>query len=199
MKAVAKNLAGMVMRILSSPFYLLYRVESYLLGKRKALLMVSQSVSLFPGLSGEWFRRSFMQWVTGLRLKDCCISFGTTFSDPRIKIGDGVYLGRGCDVGYADIGRNCIVGSGVHILSGLEQHGFENLDIPTKDQAGEFKRIIIGEDTWIGNASVIAADIGKKCVIGAGSVVVSSIPDFSIAVGNPAKEVNSRKTPIDSD
>ena len=29
--------------------------------------------------------------------------------------------------------------------------------------------------------------IGKKCVIGAGSIVTKSIPDFSIAVGNPAK------------
>ena len=29
--------------------------------------------------------------------------------------------------------------------------------------------------------------IGKKCVVGAGSIVTKSIPDYSIAVGNPAR------------
>lgn len=28
--------------------------------------------------------------------------------------------------------------------------------------------------------------IGRNCVIGAGSIVTKSIPDFSLAVGNPA-------------
>ena len=36
------------------------------------------------------------------------------------------------------------------------------------------------------------ADIGDKCLIGAGSVVTRSIPDYSIAVGNPAKIIKSR-------
>ena len=31
--------------------------------------------------------------------------------------------------------------------------------------------------------------MGKKCVIGAGSIVTKDIPDFSIAVGNPAKVI----------
>lgn len=31
--------------------------------------------------------------------------------------------------------------------------------------------------------------IGKKAVIGAGSVVTKSVPDYCIAVGNPAKVI----------
>lgn len=31
--------------------------------------------------------------------------------------------------------------------------------------------------------------IGKKCVIGAGAIVTKDIPDYSIAVGNPARVI----------
>jgi virginiamycin A acetyltransferase len=41
------------------------------------------------------------------------------------------------------------------------------------------------------------ANIGKKCVIGAGSVVIKDIPDYSIVGGNPAKVLKSR-LPIES-
>jgi acetyltransferase-like isoleucine patch superfamily enzyme len=37
------------------------------------------------------------------------------------------------------------------------------------------------------------ADIGNYAVLGAGSVVVKSIPDFAIAVGNPAKVIKLRE------
>ncbi len=180
------------MRALSLPVYLFYRLEAIIVGDRKAFGMVSQWVSIIPGLAGEFFRRAYLQWATGLSLSDCCISFGTTFSDQRVRIGDGVYLGRGCDIGYADIGANCVIGSGVHIISGLRQHGFENLDAPIKDQPGELSLVSIGEDCWIGNGAIIAADIGKKCVIGVGSVVVKPVPDFAIAAGNPAKVIRYR-------
>ena len=33
--------------------------------------------------------------------------------------------------------------------------------------------------------------IGKHCVIGAGAVVTKSIPDYSIAVGVPARVINT--------
>ena len=193
MKTLSKSFLGGAMRLATLPFYLLYGIESILVGKRKAFGMVTQTVSLVPGLTGEWFRRAFLQWVTSMRLKNCCLSFGTTFSDPRVRIGEGAYLGKGCDIGYADIGRNCVIGSGVHILSGLNQHGFEHVEIPIKDQPGQFIKISIGEDTWIGNGAIIAADIGKKCVVGAGSVVVKPIADFAVAAGNPARVIRFRK------
>lgn len=44
---------------------------------------------------------------------------------------------------------------------------------------------------WIGfNVSILpGVKIGKKSIIGAGSVVVNDIPDHSIAVGNPCKVI----------
>lgn len=188
----AKTILLSFMRALSLPVYILYRLESLFVGDRKAFGMVSQWVSIIPGLTGEFFRSAYLRWATGLSLRDCCLSFGTTFSDPRVKIADGVYLGRGCDIGYADIGRNCVIGSGVHILSGLRQHGFKDLDIPIKEQSGEYSRVTVGEDSWIGNCAIICADVGRKCIIGVGSVVVKPVPDFAVVAGNPARVIRLR-------
>ena len=54
-----------------------------------------------------------------------------------------------------------------------------------------FRSINIEEDCWIGTNVCIVGNvtIGRHCVIGANSFVNQSIPDFSIAVGNPAKVV----------
>lgn len=46
----------------------------------------------------------------------------------------------------------------------------------------------IGEDYRLAAGGIVCpgVNIGKRCVIGAGSVVVNDIPDDSMAVGNPA-------------
>jgi len=53
-------------------------------------------------------------------------------------------------------------------------------------------RVVIGDGTFIGMHSVILPDvvIGKGCVIGAGSVVKTDVPDYSVAVGSPARVVS---------
>ena len=45
-----------------------------------------------------------------------------------------------------------------------------------------------GDDTWLGGGVTVlpGVTIGKRCIIGAGAVVVHDIPDDSLAVGNPA-------------
>ena len=40
---------------------------------------------------------------------------------------------------------------------------------------------------------LIMANIGKFCIVGAGSVVAQDILDYSVAVGNPAKVIKYRK------
>ena len=70
-------------------------------------------------------------------------------------------------------------------------HNFDNISIPIREQGvKQLKDVVIGSGSWIGeNVSILGASIGKQSIIGAGSVVVKDIPDYSIAVGNPAKVV----------
>ena len=49
--------------------------------------------------------------------------------------------------------------------------------------------------SWIGIGSTIihSINIGKGCFIAAGSVVVKDIPDYTLALGVPAKPVRKIK------
>lgn len=71
---------------------------------------------------------------------------------------------------------------GVWVLRNL---GLENADI--------FGKIEIGDNVHIGWNAIIMPNvsIGNNCVIGAGAVVTKSIPDNSVAVGVPAKVIES--------
>jgi acetyltransferase-like isoleucine patch superfamily enzyme len=50
---------------------------------------------------------------------------------------------------------------------------------------------VIGDDCWIGGNVVIlpGVTIGRGCTIGAMSVVSRDVPDFSVAMGQPARVV----------
>ncbi len=193
MKKTLKGLLTILFDVLAIPAYWKYLAFCKIIGERKAFTFVMQAFSIVPGISGEWLRRSILRWITKRPLNDCCISFGTTFSDPRVIIEDGVYIGTRCDIGWAHIGKDTIIGSGVHILSGLGQHRFDDLKRPIKDQPGVYEKVMIGEGSWIGNGAIIGAKVGKGCVVGAGAVVIKTLEDFSIAAGNPARLIKERK------
>ncbi len=66
----------------------------------------------------------------------------------------------------------------------------ENMNNPKLDCFGE---IHIGNNVCIGIGSIIlpGVNIGNNCVIGAHSVVTKSIPDSSVAVGVPARVIET--------
>ncbi len=57
-----------------------------------------------------------------------------------------------------------------------------------------YKDIDIGDNVWLGSRVTIlgGVKIGEGVIIQAGSVVVSDIPEFSIAGGHPAKVFKKR-------
>lgn len=62
-----------------------------------------------------------------------------------------------------------------------------------RDNIEYAKPVTIGDDCWIGGNTTImpGVTIGKGCTIGAGSVVTRDIPDFSVAIGSPARVVKT--------
>jgi acetyltransferase-like isoleucine patch superfamily enzyme len=70
-------------------------------------------------------------------------------------------------------------------------HGYEDMNTPIGRQFGDVYPVRIGEGTWLGHGSLVlpGADIGRHAVIGAQSVVTGTVPDFSVAVGIPARVI----------
>jgi len=85
------------------------------------------------------------------------------------------------------IGKNVMIGPNVMICA--FDHKMEVNDVPFQKQGYIEGNIKIGDNVWIGNNVTILKNvsIGSNAVIGAGSVVSKSIPDYYLAVGNPAK------------
>ncbi len=193
MKQCIKRVASIICFIIVVPFYIFYKLESSIIRTEQPFCGMSQLFSLIPGLIGEYMRREFYKLSLQKCSDDCCICFGTIFSHPTAEVWKGVYIGAYCTIGMVSIGENVLLGSNVDIMSGRRQHSFERLDLPIKEQDGKFKRIHIGADTWVGNGAIIMANVGAKCIIGAGSVVNQDIEDFSIAAGNPAGIVKKRE------
>lgn len=113
----------------------------------------------------------------------------------RVTIGDRVGFNYGCYVnGYGGltIGDRSIFGP--YTMIHTANHEMD-LGSPIQDQGWASGHVTIGPDCWIGmGVSILpGVRIGEGCVIGAGSVVAKDLPDFSIAVGNPAKVIRDRK------
>ena len=188
-----KLVAHLVAALLIAPVLILYFL-CRLVDGNSAFAGFAQFLSLFPGKIGSYFRIAFYRFAMTRCSRDCLIGFGTLFSQPDTEIGERVYIGPQCNIGSCKIEPDCLIASGVHIMSGSAQHKFEALDIPIQQQGGSYLKIQIGEDTWIGNGALVMANVGKKCVIGAGSVVVSDVSDYSVMGGNPAKLIKTRST-----
>jgi len=107
-----------------------------------------------------------------------------------IFFGDNVRIGIGSVViGPVTIKDGC--GLGQHVFISGFNHTYKDGNSNSSIQGLDCKETLIEEDTHIGANCVVVAGvhIGKRCQIGAGSVVTKNIPDYSIAVGNPAKVI----------
>ena len=130
--------------------------------------------------------------------KDCWlnIAFNNPAPGPMIVIDEGSNIGRRCTISAANkimIGKFVLIAPNVFIAD--THHEYQKLGIPIMHQGitTHDDQITIGDETWIGINAVIIGNVkvGKHCVIGANSVVNKDIPDYCVAVGNPAKVVRA--------
>lgn len=94
------------------------------------------------------------------------------------------------------IGDNVLMAS--HVFISDNSHGCykgsvndSNPMVPPTQREYYTAPISIGNNSWIGEGVIImpGVTIGEGCVIGAHSVVSRNIPNYSIAVGSPAKVI----------
>ncbi len=94
--------------------------------------------------------------------------------------------------GGLTIGDNCMFATGLIIIPA--NHTFSDPHREIRDQGETMQGVTIEDDVWMG-ARVTVLDgvtIGRGTVIGAGAVVLESIPAMSVAVGVPARVIKKR-------
>jgi serine acetyltransferase len=143
-------------------FLFSFRVASYL--RRSHAIIVFFSFPYFL------FHRIFFEWILGIELPW------------KTRVGHGAVLFHGVGLVVND---RAIIGSNVVL-----RH-CTTIGVGVTGPLGEGAAPIIGSNVDIGcNVCIIGGvTVGENSVIGAGSVVVSDIPPYSVAVGNPARVI----------
>lgn len=193
MKSIVKACLRDISFITILPLILAYKVQCLTTGSKDGFSGWSQLLALIPGTMGVYLRHAFYRNAMPDCGRDACITFGTVFSHAGVTIGKSTYIGNYCSIGDIQIGDDVLIASHVSIMNGCHQHGIDRLDVPVREQIGTYPSVSIGEDTWIGERATVTASVGKHCVIGAGSLVLTPIPDYAVAVGVPAKVVKDRR------
>jgi acetyltransferase-like isoleucine patch superfamily enzyme len=194
MKTVIKQLLRLTAIFCVLPIYLCHMFASMLTTADASLESCSQLMSLIPGRTGNLLRNAFYR----LTLKHCdptaTICFGVLISKTSASIGRNVYVGPRCMLGWVALEPDVLLGPSVQIPSGPHAHTFDLLEIPIRNQPSQPKLVTIGADSWIGAASIVLADVGTQSVVGANSTVTKPIPSKTIAVGSPARAIQSRQS-----
>ena len=121
--------------------------------------------------------------------------------DQKIKYfrQEGVQIGEGCEIHTNNlttepyllrIGDHVFISEGVYFVNHNGATWILREKIPDIQAFGP---IIVKNNCYIGKNVIVFPNvtIGNNCIIQTGSVVISNIPDNSIAMGSPARVVGS--------
>jgi len=123
------------------------------------------------------------------------IMSGRIFDNPRLIIHDRVDIGH--NVGFV-VNKEIVIEDDVNVASGVrfmdsDAHPKDTqdriADLPPKPE--EIKPVRICKNAWIGQNVFIlkGVTVGEGAIIGVNSVVITDIPAYSVAIGNPARVV----------
>lgn len=127
-----------------------------------------------------------------VKIADGCRVFGS-------EIGIYSYLADHACITNTSVGSYTSIGPGSRVNLGdhpsnLVSTSPATFSTITKKKYSHFKKVIIGNDVWIGANVLVKGGIkiSDGAIIGAGSYVNKDIPPYAIAVGSPAKVIKYR-------
>jgi acetyltransferase-like isoleucine patch superfamily enzyme len=133
-------------------------------------------------------------------LSDILIFFGQSLPHPQLRI--LIWKLRGAKLnGVRYIGMNCLIGNHPWFLT-IKQGAIISSGTRVLTEDASYEQVlgvaysaetVIEENVHVGMNCIIfpGVTIGKNSIIGAGSLVMQSIPADSVAIGNPARVIMS--------
>lgn len=120
-------------------------------------------------------------------------------AEPAIRIGDGVVLRHHVTLSAAE---SIVIEDDVLLAPWTSVYDFDHTLGPRGNAIwypSVAAPVRIGRGSWLGERVTVlrGADVGRHCVIGAHSVVRGRIPDYSVAVGAPARVVGDTREMVD--
>lgn len=116
------------------------------------------------------------------------IGYATTLGYNNFLHGD-IVVGK-----YCQIGANVAIHTTNHPTAYLSTYINKNLFNGELKELKETKKVIVGNDVWIGHNVIIVGNVtvGNGAVLAAGSVVTKDVPPYTIVAGVPAKQIRKR-------
>ncbi len=170
------------------------------LGAVISILLNIISVIKKPFMVYGFFNKKNNKFYKNTRISSSAI----LVNKENIDIRNNVWIGHYSvldGIGGIRIGEGVNVASHTCIYTHSSQNsirllGHKFIEVPADQRPGYIVNgVVIGEYTFIGTSSVIlpGTNLGKGCIVGAGSVLKGDFPDYSVIVGNPAKIVNDTR------
>jgi acetyltransferase-like isoleucine patch superfamily enzyme len=109
-----------------------------------------------------------------------------TYTSGSIAIGNHTFVNYGSSIAArasVKIGSYCHLGQYTFVMDNDQHDVVRHTELPRSDP------VIIEDHVWIGSKAIIlpGVRIGRRAVIGAGSIVTKDIPPRCVAAGNPAR------------
>ena len=152
--------------------------------------IIGRAVSLRWSNNPE--QRGTLAFGTGVTLEQG-VAINTYGGD--VAVGRNVHIGPYSVIyahGGVEIGDDTLIA--MHCCIAAANHNVPPMGTSIRSQPDVAAKVRIGRDVWLGARVCVLAgvEIGDGCVVGAGSVVTSSLPSGSIAHGTPARVVAYR-------
>lgn len=165
-----------------------------------------------PGLSRAWGKAWAKRLATGpalaailwrvscLRARGARVGVGVFVARAHIsgqlgllEVGAESFIGRVTMQVTAPlrIGSRVCINDGVKLLTAT--HDVQDGSWPTVSRP-----ITVGDYAWIATDATILSGvtIGRGAVVGASAVVTKDVPDYGVAVGNPARILDNQRAPV---
>lgn len=146
-----------------------------------------RSLPFADALFDRWERAAALGFGTGTSVYDSAAIFGNVVVGEETWIGPNTLLdGSGEPL---TIGSHCNISAGVQIYTHDSAHRRVSFgSLPLSSAA-----VRIGEGTYVGSQSIVApgVKIGRRCIVGANSLVNADIADMSFVAGPPARLIGN--------